>query len=447
MTDWRQRSVPVSRQDSHFRVVRFLVAGFAVLVCLLIASVLVAFQAIRSTEETASRLMLEQTASSRLIDDLQRQEDALSEVFYALMASPPSAGDRAELLRQLDEASSGIHASTQAGVALGKRDDWLRIRNSATALISELRRTLIDGGRASTQIYLSHHQLVEALSAVAAQSYQRAAEARTNEAARTRAWVTNMVALLGLTLAIAIPGAIYAIRSAVRILGTMEWQTQELATLSARTMSVQEETARRFSRELHDQFGQTLTAIEANLVAMREVGASTLRIADCLALVKDAMANVRQISQLLRPSVLDDFGLDASLRWLAETFAQRTGVQVQYESTFKGRLSDDVETQLFRIAQEALTNVARHSDATRVKMSLLDGGKRLHLTIADNGRGMAEGQPTAGTGLISMRARARETGGNISIRSGRGQGFTIEVGLPVEPERHHAAENPHLVGR
>src|SRR5262245_56856944 len=106
-------------------------------------------------------------------------------------------------------------------------------------------------------------------------------------------------------------------------------------------MSYQEETARRLSREMHDQLGQTLSAIEANLVAMKHARAfNEGRIEDCLALIKDAVANVREVSQLLRPSILDDFGWNASLRWLAETFSERTGIKVDFQSAFSGRLQD-----------------------------------------------------------------------------------------------------------
>jgi len=436
----------VAGRIPHLRIVSFLLAGFSLLVCLLCASAFVAFRAIQSIEQNASRLMHEQNAGTRLVYDLQQEEDALSAVFYALVADPESQ-PQTELFRQLDELGSRIHASTETGLKLGTGGNWLEVRTAANAFIAELRRTLIRGSAPSTRVYVSHQALVDALSQIATQSYQRSAEAQAREAEQTRKWVRNVLVLLAAALAIAIPIAMLSIRGAIRVLRAQQWQSRELERLTARTMSLQEETARRFSRELHDQFGQTLTAIEANLVAMRDGAGNPARIEDCLALVKDGMANVRQISQLLRPSVLDDFGLDASLRWLAETFSQRTGVTVQYESTFSGRLSDEAETQLYRITQEALTNVARHSDAARVRIGLSASGNMLTLTIADNGHGMPGQQTGAGAGLISMQARAREAGGTLTIRSGRGKGVTITVNLPMETEKDHAPENAHSVGR
>ena len=127
--------------------------------------------------------------------------------------------------------------------------------------------------------------------------------------------------------------------------------------------------------------------------------------------------------------MLDDFGLDAGLRWLAEGFTQRTGIEVEYQSDFNGRLADETETHLFRIAQEALTNVARHSGATRVRLGLHAANGTIQLSIADNGHGIqAEG---AGLGMTGMRARARNAGGEFSLRSSNGHGVEIEVTVPV----------------
>ena len=143
----------------------------------------------------------------------------------------------------------------------------------------------------------------------------------------------------------------------------MEWQTAELGRVSWHMLEDQEATARRFSHELHDELGQSLTAVKTNLAALDSDGAGEPRRAcsDCVRLVDEAIGNVRQMSQLLRPTILDDFGLEAGLRWLAEGFSARTGIEVKLESDFSGRLPDETETHLFRIAQEALTNVARHA--------------------------------------------------------------------------------------
>jgi signal transduction histidine kinase len=205
----------------------------------------------------------------------------------------------------------------------------------------------------------------------------------------------------------------------------------------------QEATARRFSHELHDELGQSLTAIKTNLTALGNgADGQGERLQDCLQLVDDAIGNVREMSHLLRPTILDDFGLDAGLRWLAEGFSARTNIAVHVDSVYFGRLPDETETHLFRIAQEALTNVARHSGARRVDITVEVRNGDVLLTIQDDGRGLAPEPPNGtpsggGLGLIGMRARARSAGGDMTVRSEPGEGVRIEVRAPavVEAQR------------
>jgi signal transduction histidine kinase len=209
----------------------------------------------------------------------------------------------------------------------------------------------------------------------------------------------------------------------------MEEQAGDLARVTWHMLENQETTARRFSHELHDELGQSLTAIKANLLALESNGhADPARLEDCKHLVDDAIQNVREMSHLLRPTILDDFGLDAGIRWLAERFAQRSGVEVTYQSTFKDRLPDETETHLFRIVQEALTNVARHSGATRVEIQLDQEGGRIHLRLKDNGHGFESGKAPGGLGLVGMHARARSIGGELTIESH--DGVAIQLWTP-----------------
>jgi signal transduction histidine kinase len=210
-------------------------------------------------------------------------------------------------------------------------------------------------------------------------------------------------------------------------------------------MAVHEETARRFSRELHDEFGQSLSAIEASLVSMYNSRQyDHARIADLLEMIKAAIGNARDLSQLLRPSVLDDFGLDTSLRWLVEGFSKRTGIQVEYVSSGVERTDGDTETQLFRIAQEALTNVARHAHATLVRMELERVGNLLSLTVTDNGTGMSEARTTSGLGLVGMRARSRASEGTLTVSSPPGGGVTIKA--QVQVREVESAQNSYHSG-
>ncbi|MBM3797984.1 MAG: hypothetical protein FJW31_28975 [Acidobacteria bacterium] len=137
------------------------------------------------------------------------------------------------------------------------------------------------------------------------------------------------------------------------------------------------------------------------------------------------------MSQLLRPRILDEFGLDAGLRELARGFSQRTGITVDYHSRVRERMAPLVETHLFRICQEALTNVSRHSSAAKVDVSLTRRQSRLELTVADDGGGLAsESGSRHGMGIAGMRERAEVIGGGLTVLSRPGAGVTILVQVP-----------------
>jgi len=211
----------------------------------------------------------------------------------------------------------------------------------------------------------------------------------------------------------------------------MAWQESELTRVSWQMLADQESIARRFSHELHDELGQTLAALKSNLAAVRTPPDQKDRMADSVQLVDDSIRNVRQLSQLLRPMILDDFGLDAGLNWLCEGFMQRTGIEVDYLSDLHTRLPDGTETHLFRIAQEGLTNVARHSAATKVTVRLNADQRSIRLAIVDNGKGL-RGEPAAGPslGMTGMRARARAVGGSFQAFNAEGGGLKLEAVVP-----------------
>jgi signal transduction histidine kinase len=227
--------------------------------------------------------------------------------------------------------------------------------------------------------------------------------------------------------------ATWAVRASAGLFRKLEQQAGELGRLQYQFLETQEEVARRFSHELHDELGQALTAVKANLSALRGHG-DDARVDDCSRLVDRAIKDVREMSQLLRPTILDDFGLDAALRSLAESFSQRTGIEVKYRSDLEGRrLHDQAETNLFRIAQEALTNVARHSQATSVSVELLSRKDEVTLTIRDNGRGfdMSQRRASPGLGLAGMETRSRGCSGTLNIETAPGKGLKVEVTCPI----------------
>jgi signal transduction histidine kinase len=287
---------------------------------------------------------------------------------------------------------------------------------------------------------LSRHEAVTAeVARLVDLSYAHAVETRERVDRETETLARETEILVVACLLIALVCAIVTVRIAARVFRQMEAQTSELSRVSFRLLETQESTARRFAHELHDELGGSLTAIKSNLTAIAHslngASADRARVDDCVKLVDTSISSVRELSQLLRPTILDDFGLDAGLRWLTERFAERTGIEVDYKSEFDGRLPDETETHLFRIVQEALTNVARHAKATRVAIHLRPDVDSIRLTLSDNGRGFDTHElmrsAPHGMGLSGMRARARSARGELELRSEPGRGTTIEVWAPM----------------
>jgi two-component system sensor histidine kinase UhpB len=261
-------------------------------------------------------------------------------------------------------------------------------------------------------------------------AYQQAELLRESISKEGHGLLRWTVWLFGICVVLSIGCASWAVNASTQLFKRLE-------TLQYQFLETQENTARRFSHELHDELGQALAAVKANLSALRS-DADPARVDDCMGLVDQAIQDVREMSQLLRPTILDDFGLDAALRVLTEGFAKRTGLSVKYESELGGeRLADETETSLYRIAQEALTNVARHSGASEVSLSMRKAAGRVMLEIRDNGKGvdlglrhsLANGQ--RGLGLAGMETRARGCGGTVRMESMPGKGFRIEVTCPI----------------
>ena len=207
----------------------------------------------------------------------------------------------------------------------------------------------------------------------------------------------------------------------------------------------EERERRRVAQELHDRVGQELSAlgISLGLLQIQAQGrlepAGEARLSDALALVREITASVRTVMAELRPPMLDEYGLLAALRWYGGVFAGRMGVSVRVMGREPlPRLPSNVAIMLFRIAQEALSNVARHADATRVEIRLMQRGDTLRLTVADNGRGfdpttVRTPTPERGWGVRTMAERATAIGGQLDIEARPGGGTRVVVTVPWPP--------------
>jgi signal transduction histidine kinase len=201
-----------------------------------------------------------------------------------------------------------------------------------------------------------------------------------------------------------------------------------------RVVEAQELERRRLARELHDQTGQELTSVLLGLKAVEEAKSGAER-AEALAAVREQVVetlhDVRRLAVELRPKALDDFGLVPALERLRDTFAEQTGMRVDLESRIRERLPTDVETALYRIVQEALTNVVKHARATAVSIVLAPKDGAVTALIEDDGRGFTPDGSGEGLGLLGMGERLALFGGRLKIESSHGAGTTIVAEVPL----------------
>lgn len=414
---------------------RVLIAGYALVMLCLLAAGLLGVRNIASIRAASAELLEEQIRIQNLLDAVLRGQRAINAVF-AGFARQPEEMDEAQLLNQLDASDRDIERIVAASAGEPEQGLWQELHRAATEFSSEARVILDEDAatrRPIRRLIHAHQRVLGLVDRLVEVETRRSVALKQRIEELSLRLAQQSAILLGGGFLMALLCAAYAARWTLRLIRQMEWQAGELSRVSWQMLEKQESTARRFSHELHDELGQALTALKANLVALAaRPEAQPQLLEDCLQIVDASMGTVREISQLLRPTMLDDFGLEAGLRWLCERFQQRTQIQAEFRCTLQDRLPDEVETHLFRIAQEALTNAARHSGATKVSVSLdLDNG-RARLRIADNGQGLDPARvPAGGLGMVGMRARARSAGGELKIETGPGAGLAVEALIPV----------------
>jgi signal transduction histidine kinase len=238
---------------------------------------------------------------------------------------------------------------------------------------------------------------------------------------------------------------------------TLELQRahEALRALSGHLMQAQDEERRRVARELHDSTGQYLAAIQMNLSALvRDSGRThedlRLRLKDTMDLVGRCISEIRTLSYLLHPPLLDEMGLASAISWYVEGFTERSGIVVNLDIPGNlPRFSPDVETAVFRIIQQSLANIHRHSGSKVARINLVLGAERLIVEISDQGLGFTPeilsvfrhtGQ-LPGVGISGMRERINSLHGTFDIISGA-SGATIAVSIPIPPRGPVATDNP-----
>lgn len=207
-------------------------------------------------------------------------------------------------------------------------------------------------------------------------------------------------------------------------------------------LNAMEEERKRIARELHDETSQVLTSLLISLAILEEsitTEEARSRIADTRKLAHQTLRAIRNLSIDLRPSALDDLGLLPALRWYVKEYQQKFSISVDLQVTgLKERLTAEMETALYRIVQESLTNIARHARAQKVSVEMKETGNMITATISDNGIGFDADQlqktpgpgQERGWGLVGMRERARLLDGSVTITSHLGSGTTVHVQIP-----------------
>jgi signal transduction histidine kinase len=421
-------------RKARAQVLGRLIAGFIVIIALLGLDGLVGFFGATSVRASLASLTRQQAVSLAFIDALQRAQSAVSVIQYRL-PTVSSAAERAELKDALARAESRL-GELFARVPPDASDTqiWHELESASTSLTAHLSQALaLPPGKKLDVVKLldERERLTLATQRLMRSSHERIDATRLQiEDITWRQSIEDRV-LLAACLLVA---SLFLVTS-TRIYYRMSEQSEELNRVSWQLLERQELLAQRLSRELHDELGQSLTALKTNFSRHASSGCVDLSwMRDCTELLKGSIRSAHEISQLLRPTLLDDFGLDSALSWLCERFEERNGIQVRYQSDFHWRLEEQEETHVFRIAQEALTNVARHAKATAVDVFFSKRYGIVRLKISDNGVGLKSRSSGAlpSFGLTGMKARARSLEGEMHIESSPGQGVAIEVVFPAK---------------
>jgi signal transduction histidine kinase len=262
-------------------------------------------------------------------------------------------------------------------------------------------------------------------------------------ATQRRVWQTVGLAL-GASVAIALLATVYAGRLERRIqtqrLRDVE-TARDLQRLSSQLLTAQEEERRSIARELHDEVGQVLTAIKVELAvaqrSMEAAGVDVVPLQGARTITEGALHTVRDLSRLLHPAMLDDLGLPATIDWYLKGFGRRHGVRIELlQDRMDERLAPETEAGVYRIVQEALTNVAKHAQATRCRVFLQRLPHTLLVTIEDDGIGFCPDERGAlgaprGIGLVGIRERVAQLRGEFRLESAPGQGTRLTVEVPA----------------
>jgi signal transduction histidine kinase len=435
-----------------------LLAGFGLTFGLWLVTGYLVTQRMSAAQAEAAAVNARYVAAQDMLSQVRAQVLLASVVLRdaLLEPSPKSAGEyRGEVQRIYRSVNAGLDSYLPAFDTPEERQSLDRLRQEIRSLEAESTSALDAAGdtwptdpRALLKRIMPKREAAievsEEVQGVNRVLYvsQREEAAAAQAGLQEQAWTAIGIALV-ISAAIAWLAFRYGVSLEAKLVDQRRREQQigaDLQRLSARLVHVQEDERRRIARELHDEVGQALTAVQVELALVRQrlptVPDARSLVADAEAMTSGALRAVRDLSQLLHPSALDDLGLSAALGSYVHGFGRRQGLHAELvEDGLDGRLSPDAERAAYRIVQEALTNVARHARATSCRVRLSSDDHALHVVVEDDGVGFdAAGVESPGRrhglGLLGMRERVAQLRGVIAVHSRPGAGTRIEIALP-----------------
>jgi signal transduction histidine kinase len=450
-----------------------LLAGFSGLLVLMAAAGFDAVLALNRLHDSSVEVRQRFFSRTRLLDQIRSQIYLSGTDVRDYLLAPAPAGTEAQRrkLESLQQANRSALAQYARGMDARELPVLRALQSEVEAYWRVLDQTLgwTPAQRDRERYAFFYEELMPRRTAML-QIADRVAEADGREFSRGEEQAAESfsryrlesVTTLAVTLAggilVAVLSCVYLFRlerEAARRFNDATRAEAELKELSARLVRAQEDERRALSRELHDELGQSFSAIAmetGNLLDLNWTPEAGNGARGRLEAIRDLAGKgvdaTRNMSLLLRPSMLDDFGLAPALQWQVRETARRTGMRVHLAA---GHVADDLpeehKTCIYRIVQEALNNAARHAQARNVQVTVRDEPERIHVTIQDDGGGF-DPRRVRGLGLLGMQERVRHLGGRFLVDSSPGRGAVVTVELPraVFAEEENGAAHSHTPG-
>ena len=436
-----------------------LLAGFLVIFAVWLASTFYFTERLADAQDRSAAIHARHARGQELLFAIQSQvllasiyvRDALVEADQS--ATSASAGSQLRSLRDRINQELEQYRSTEPG---GPAAAWSQLEaevrdylDAALRLAAPTADTQIAAAnRIQTEVVPKREVIVnlsdevrQLLAANASEEQRQVVE--TNSQVRRWIWGTTAVAtVIGVIIAILSTWHVGRLEMSIHEdRDEISRNRQELRHLSEQLVRAQEDERRTIARELHDEIGQALTAVDVELAiaegAVATNGRAAAAIGEARTVAQHALAGVRDLSQLLRPSMLDDFGLPDTLKWYLRKFTDRTGVRTELiEDHLSDRLPIDVEVCVYRAIQEALTNVSRHAQARACRVFIQRVASSVIVTVEDDGVGWQAATPggdvrRGGLGLVGIRERVSGLGGTFRIEGKTGKGTRLTIELPL----------------